>query len=136
MSESPAAVVRALFERVNAGAIEEALELLAQDAVFEVPPDASVEPDIYRGREGARRYFDGFDGLIDDIRFDLLGLEEVTDDAVLAESKLSGHGTTTGIQVEQGTFVVLTVRDGLVTWIKPYTDRETALAELRTRSER
>jgi ketosteroid isomerase-like protein len=136
MSESPAAVVRALFERVNAGAIEEALELLARDAVFEVPPDASVEPDIYRGREGARRYFDGFDGLIDDIRFDLLGLEEVTDEAVLAESKLSGRGTTTGIQVEQGTFVVLTVRDGLVTWIKPYTDRETALAALRTRSER
>jgi ketosteroid isomerase-like protein len=135
MSESPAAVVRALFERVNAGAIEEALELLAHDAVFEVPPDASVEPDIYRGREGARRYFDGFDGLIDDIRFDLLGLEEVTDDAVVAESRLSGRGTTTGIQVEQGTFVVLTVRDGLVTWIKPYTDRETALAELRTRSE-
>jgi ketosteroid isomerase-like protein len=135
MSESPAAVVRALFERVNAGAIEEALELLAHDAVFEVPPDASVEPDIYRGREGARRYFDGFDGLIDDIRFDLLGLEEVADDAVVAESRLSGRGTTTGIQVEQGTFVVLTVRDGLVTWIKPYTDRETALAELRTRSE-
>jgi ketosteroid isomerase-like protein len=135
MSESPAAVVRALFERVNAGAIEEALELLAHDAVFEVPPDASVEPDIYRGREGARRYFDGFDGLIDDIRFDLLGLEEVTHDAVLAESRLSGRGTTTGIQVEQGTFVVLTVRDGLVTWIKPYSHRETALAELRTRSE-
>jgi ketosteroid isomerase-like protein len=136
MSESPAAVVRALIERVNAGAIDDALELLARDSVFEIPPEASVEPDTYLGREGARRYFSGFDGMIDDVRFELLDLEQVTDDTVLAEATLRGRGSTTGIQVEQGTFAVLTVRDGLVTWIKPYVDRDAALAAARARAER
>ena len=46
-----------------------------------------------------------------------------------------GRGTTTGIPVEQETFVVLTVRGGLVTWIRPYNDREEALAELRSATE-
>ena len=135
MSESPVAVVRALFERINARGIDAVTELLAPDAVFVVPPEASAEPDTYRGHDGARRYFSGFDGVLDEVRFELLDVELVTDDSVLAASRLSGRGTTTGIPVHQETFVVLTVRDGLVTWIKPYDDRETALAELRSRSE-
>jgi ketosteroid isomerase-like protein len=128
MSHSPAAVVRALFERVNAGEIDGAIELLAPDAVFVVPPEASAEPDTYRGHDGARRYFSGFDGVLDDVRFELLELEQVANETALAATRLHGRGTSTGIPVEQDTFVVLTVCDGLVTWIKPYNDREAALA--------
>jgi ketosteroid isomerase-like protein len=131
MSE-PVAVVRALFERVNAGDIDGVLELLAPDSVFVVPPEASAEPDTYRGHDGARRYFSGFDGILDDVRFELLDFDQVTDDTVLAASRLTGRGTTTGIPVEQETFVVLTVRGGLVTWIRPYNDRDEALAALRS----
>ena len=135
MSESPVAVVRALFERVNAGDIDGVVELLAHDSVFVVPPEASAEPDTYRGHDGARRYFSGFDGILDDVRFNLLDIEQATDDTVLASTRLTGRGTTTGIPVEQETFVVLTVRGGLVTWIRPYNDREEALAELRSATE-
>jgi ketosteroid isomerase-like protein len=134
MSLSAAAVVRALFERVNAGELDGAIELLAPDAVFVVPPDASAEPDTYRGHDGARRYFSGFDGVLDEVRFELLDLEQVTDDTVLAAAKLRGRGTTTGIPVEQETFVVLRVRDGLVSWIRPYADRESALERIHTGS--
>jgi ketosteroid isomerase-like protein len=136
MSESPVAVVRALFEHANAGEIDRVIDLLAPDSVFVVPPEASAEPDTYRGRDGARRYFSGFDGALDGVRFELLDIVEVTTDAALAATRLTGRGTTTGIQVEQDTFVLLTVRDGLVTRIKPYTDREQALAELRSPAER
>jgi ketosteroid isomerase-like protein len=135
MSESPVAVVRALFERVNAGEIDRVLELLAPDSVFVVPPEASAEPDTYRGHDGARRYFGGFDGILDDVRFELLDCDQVTDDTVLAASRLTGRGTTTGIPVEQETFVVLTVRGGLVTWIRPYSDRDEALADVRSSTQ-
>jgi ketosteroid isomerase-like protein len=134
MSQSPPAVVRALFERVNAGDIDGTIELLAPDAVFVVPPEASAEPDTYRGHDGARRYFSGFDGVLDDVRFELLELEQVADDTVLAATRLRGRGTTTGIPVAQEVFVLLTVRDGLVTWIRPYAERESALKAIRARS--
>jgi ketosteroid isomerase-like protein len=130
MSESPVAVVRALFERVNSGDVESVIELLAPDARFVVPPEASAEPDTYEGHEGARRYFRGFDGVLDDVRFDLIELEQVSPDTVLAETRLRGRGTTTGIPVEQQTYALFTVRAGLVTGIRPYADREAARAAL------
>ncbi len=70
MSESPAAVVRELFRRINSGDTESALELMAPDVLLVVPPDASAEPDTYEGHDGARRYFAGFDGVLEEVRFD------------------------------------------------------------------
>jgi ketosteroid isomerase-like protein len=134
MSESPTAIVRALFDRANSGDIDAVLELLAPDSVMDVPPEASAEPDTYEGHEGARRYFAGFDGVLDDVRFDLLAIEEVSPDTVLTDARLSGRGTTTGIFVEQSTFVVLTVRDGRISSIRPYASREAALAGVRSGS--
>jgi ketosteroid isomerase-like protein len=128
MSESATAIVRALFERANSGDIDAVLELLAPDSVMEVPPEASLEPDTYEGHEGARRYFAGFDGILDDVRFELVSIEEISPDIVLTDAKLTGRGTTTGIFVEQTTFVVLTVRGGCVSSIRPYTSRDAALA--------
>lgn len=96
MSESPVAVVRALFERINSGDVESALDLLTPDVVFVVPPDASAEPDTYEGHDGARRYFNGFDGVLAEVRFEPIDLEQVSDDAVLADVRLAGRGAATG----------------------------------------
>jgi ketosteroid isomerase-like protein len=134
MDESPVAVVRALFERASSGDVDSVIELLAPDVRFVVPPDASAEPDTYEGHEGARRYFRGFDGVLDDVRFELVELDQVSPDTVLVETRLSGRGTTTGIPVEQRVYAVITVRAGLVTGIRPYANREAALARLRAGS--
>lgn len=131
MSESPVAVVRALFERANSGDVDALIELLAPDARFVVPPEASAEPDTYEGHEGARRYFRGFDGVLDQVRFELVELDQVSSDTVLAVTRLHGRGKTTGIPVEQQTYVLITVRGGLVAGIRPYAGRGAALAALR-----
>jgi ketosteroid isomerase-like protein len=126
MDESPATVVRRLFERYRQAGVEGALELIAPDFMLVVPPEASAEPDTYEGHAGARRYFDGFEGVLEEVGFELLELEEVSTDTVITEMKLSGRGAATGIRVEQLTYTVLTVRDGLVTWIMPFGDRASA----------
>jgi ketosteroid isomerase-like protein len=136
MSESPAAIVRAFFDRANASGTDGALELLAPDAVLVVPPEASAEPDTYRGHDGARRYFSGFEGVLEEVRFEVLEVEPLNDDTVLVKTRLHGRGTTTGIAVDQDTFAVVTVRDGLVTWIKPFNERESALAAVRDGAQR
>ena len=134
MRESPVAVVRELLERINSGDVESGLELLTPDVVFVVPPDASAEPDTYEGHEGARRYFNGFDGVLDEVRFEPIDLEQVSDDTVLADMSLAGRGAATGIPVAQRTFVLMTVRDGLVSWIMPYAERAAALEAVRSRA--
>ena len=110
MTESPAAVVRRFFERYQQAGVDGALELITPETVLVVPPEASAEPDTYEGADGGRRYFAGFEGALDDVRFDLVDVEETPPDIALAEMRLLGRGAATGIEVAQTTFLVITVR--------------------------
>jgi len=91
MSESSVETVSRLYERVSAGGVEAAIELMADDFVATVPPSMSAEPDSYEGHAGARRYFAGFEGLIDDVRFEPIEIVE-EGDAVIVWLRFSGRG--------------------------------------------
>jgi ketosteroid isomerase-like protein len=123
-------LVRELFRRFGSGGLDHALELISEDSVFEVPGDMSAEPDVYKGHDGARRYFAGFDGLMDDVRFEPLDLEQ-HGDVVIASVRFSGRGVASGIEVEQFAAVNVWVRDGKVVRMDPHPDLESARAALR-----
>ena len=101
MGGSAETVVRELVERINSGDIGLALELITPDARFVVPPEASAEPDTYEGREGARRYFDGFEGILDEVHFGLIDLDEVAPGTILAAVRLSGRGAATASRLRR-----------------------------------
>ena len=125
MSESSLATVRQLFERFELGRLEAALELVSEDFVAEIPGSMSAEPYVYEGHDGARRYFAGFDGLIEEVRFEPLEFLE-DGDAVIVWLRLTGRGAASGIEVEQHAAVVTWVKDGKVTGMEPHPDVETA----------
>jgi ketosteroid isomerase-like protein len=121
--------VRLLFERFAEGGIEPALEGLSEELVIEIPADMSAEPDTYHGHEGARRYFDGFDGMIEDLRYEPLELIPVGED-VLAHVRLSGRGASSGLDVALEPYVMHELADGKIVRIRPYPDLESARAAL------
>jgi ketosteroid isomerase-like protein len=125
MSESNVEVVRRLFELYAGGGVEAALELLDEELVVEIPPDLSAEPDVYHGHEGALRYFAGFDGMLDDIRYEALELIPAGEH-VLACIRLSGRGVSSGVDVELETVVLHTLEGGKITRMRPYPDLESA----------
>jgi ketosteroid isomerase-like protein len=131
MPGSSAQIVRELFERFGSGGLEPALELLGEDVVMTVPPSMSAEPDVYEGHEGARRYFAGFDELIDELTFDPLEIEEEEDGTVIAWMRFGGRGVTSGIQVEQYAAVICRVEGGKVVRMEAQPDMETARAVSR-----
>ena len=118
-------VVQALFDRFAEGGIEPTLELFDDDVLIEIPPDMSAEPDDYRGHDGVRRYFDGFDGMIEDLRYEALELIPVGD-AVLAHVRLSGRGASSGLDVSLDPYVLHELEGGRIRRIRPYPDREDA----------
>jgi ketosteroid isomerase-like protein len=130
MNEANVEVVGRLFELYASGGIEAALEVMDEDIVIVIPADVSAEPDTYRGHEGARRYFAGFEGMLEDIRYEMFELL-VEGDHVLARSRLAGRGVSSGLEVELQTVVVHTVEGGKITRIVPYTDLESARDALR-----
>ncbi len=130
MSDRNVEVVRQLFELYASGGLEAVLEVMDENIEIVIPPDVSAEPDTYRGHEGARRYFAGFDGMLEDVRYEAFELIP-EGDHVLARARLAGRGVSSGLEVELGTFVVHTVVDGKVTRIVPYADLESARQSLR-----
>jgi ketosteroid isomerase-like protein len=129
MSDPKVDLVRELLERANddRGSI---YELISEDFVAEVPPSLSAEPDVYEGHAGVRRYMDAFDGLLDDVRFEVLEFH-VEGEQVIADLVLKGRGVASGIAVEQRSAVVHSVAGGKVTRMEPYPDLEAARAALR-----
>jgi len=129
VTESNVEIVRRMFERFAEGGIEGTLEVIDQNVVVEIPPDMSAEPDTYLGHDGVRRYFAGFDGMIEALRYVPLELIPVGD-AVLAHVRLSGRGVTSGLDVSLEPYVLHELRDGKLIRIRPYPDRESAEAAL------
>jgi ketosteroid isomerase-like protein len=118
-------IVRRLFECFAEGGIEAALPGMDERLVIEIPPDMSAEPDIYHGHEGARRYFAGFDGMLEDVRYEPVELIAVGD-RVLAHARMSGRGVSSGLDVELEAFVVHELAGGKITRMRPYPDMESA----------
>lgn len=125
MSEADLELVRRLFDLYESGGVEAALTVMDDDIVIVIPPDLSAEPDTYRGLDGARRYFAGFAGMLEEIRYE--AFELIPEGRhVLAHARLSGRGVSSGLEVELGTVVVHTVEGGKITRIEPYADLESA----------
>jgi ketosteroid isomerase-like protein len=130
MSEQNVEVVRRLFELYGSGGMEAALEVMDEEIEIVIPPDMSAEPDSYHGHDGARRYFAGFEGMIDDVSYEALELIP-EGEHVLARARLGGRGASSGLEVDLESVVVHTVEGGKITRIVPYTDLESARKSLR-----
>ena len=126
MSDENVEIIRRAHEAVNRVGVDALLELIHPDFEAIISPELSVEPDTYRGREGMRRYFAGFEGVMKDVSFhpeELIGVG----DKVFAAMLLSATGVGTGIEVKQLTYQVWTLRDGKALRVDTYKERSDAL---------
>ena len=129
MPEENIEVVRRLFEDYAEGGVEAVLEGADENVVIEIPPELSAEPDTYRGHDGVRRYFAGFEGMLDDVRYEAL---EITGYGrfVIAHIRLSGRGMSSGLDAELEAYVVHEIEDGRIVRIRPYAELEDAQAAI------
>ena len=130
MTDAKVELVRELYERINGDDLESIYELLSEDFVAEVPPSLSAEPDVYEGHAGVRRYMDGFQGHLDDVRFEV-GEFLLEGERVIADMLVKGRGAASGIPVEQASAVVHTITRGKVARMDVYPDVEAARGSLR-----
>jgi len=131
VSESNLELVQRLFDLFGEGrGIEPALEVLHPDVVIDIPPDMSAEPDTYHGHDGVRRYFAGFEGMLDDVTYDEPVEFIPVGDAVIARARMSGRGASSGLDVGLDSYVVHEFADGKVVRMTPFPDLESARSAL------
>ena len=127
MSQQDLEVVRSMLETLNESGVEAAMDQIHPDFEGVTPPELSPEPDTYRGHEGVRRYFAGFEGVMDEVRWEADELMEAPDERVVAGIRLLTRSVTTGLELELPVWQVCTVRDGKVLRIDGFAKREDAL---------
>jgi ketosteroid isomerase-like protein len=116
-----------LFDAFNSEDMQRVLELTHADFEVTVPAELSAEPDVYRGHDGMRRYFESFRDAMEEIRFRSEGFRDAGEDTIVA-MRISARGRRTGIPVEQHMTGVWTVRDGKVLRVRVYESEERAPA--------
>jgi ketosteroid isomerase-like protein len=131
---STAEMVREMFAAFEADGVDGALRHFAPDAVLVVGPETSAEPDTYEGIPGGRRYFEGFEGALDEVRFELLDIPDERPGAIIGTVKLSGVGAATRIPVEQIVLMTFEVRDEQLVRVVAHPTIESARAELGRQS--
>ena len=126
MSQTNVDVIRRMDDAWLRGDFDAALAYFAADAVI----DMTVRPDgeLYHGPEGMYEAMRVWVQSWDDYRFETDDYIDAGDDRVLTLWRERGRGKGSDIEVELVGGSVWTVREGLVTHVKPYIEREAAVA--------
>ena len=120
-------IVQRGFEAFNREGIEGIIPLIHPEFEATTPPDLASEPDTYRGPDGVRRWFQSFDEVMDQIRWDARGFRQVGD-RVVVEFTLRARGKTTGLDFGQDAVMVWELRDGKAVRLDLYPTLDQALA--------
>jgi ketosteroid isomerase-like protein len=122
-------IVRNGFAAFNRDGVEGILPFLDPDFEATTPPNLASEPDTYRGHDGVRRWFDSFDEVMEEIRWDPRAFHE-EGGRVVVEFTLRARGKTSGLDFGQEAVMVWELRDGKAIGLELYPTLEEARASL------
>jgi ketosteroid isomerase-like protein len=131
VAEDKVAIVRRLYEANCSGPPETTVEVALSlvDPAFEFRSRvAAVEGSMYRGYEGARKYFADMADAWREWQNEPGEIIDVGRDAVLVDSTFRGVGKESGVEVELRSAIVFVVARGKVVRGLSYPTREEALA--------
>jgi ketosteroid isomerase-like protein len=120
-------IVQRGFDAFNEKGVEGIIPLIHSDFEATTPPSLASEPDTYRGRNGIRRWFDSFDEVMDEIRWEPHQFRQVGE-RVLVEFTLRARGKTTGLDFGQDAVMVWEIRDGKASRLDLFQTLDEALA--------
>jgi ketosteroid isomerase-like protein len=120
LSRETVEVIREIYRRYR-GDPESALELIDPQIVWIEPPEIP-DSEVFLGHDGLRRSLRKFVGTWENFQLDVIELVDAGDD-VLAQTRLTGAGKGSGVQVGEDQFVVWTVRDGKAVKLQMFFDR-------------
>jgi ketosteroid isomerase-like protein len=118
--DDPSELLRRLLDEARGGRIEDAAELMAPDVEW-YGSVGGLEPGLAHGRDEVRASFEDYRASWDQLTF----IDEATISSgsrALGLVRERARGMGSGVEVEQGAAVMITVRDGKIAKIVSYLD--------------
>jgi ketosteroid isomerase-like protein len=128
MAEDAVQVVEAALSGTATGDPEAVVPHIHPEFEMRTPPGLAAEPDLYRGPDGVRRWFESFYEVMDEVRVEASELEALSDDLVVANLRIKARGRATGLDLEQQAATLARVADAKVRELRLFADRDQALA--------
>ena len=107
---------------------EALLPLVHPDFEMETLPGIAAEPQVYRGPEGMRRWWESFYEVMDAVKVEPTEFHDAGPNQVVMEAMLRATGQSSGLEVEQETFLLCHLQDDQLIRIEFFTSLEEALA--------
>jgi ketosteroid isomerase-like protein len=111
MSQRDVKLLREGFSRLADDGYESLLPLVHPEFEMTTRPGIAAEPQTYRGEEGMRRWWETFYEVMDEVRVEPSEYHDVGNGRVVIDFILRATGQTSGLEVEQHSFMMIHVRD-------------------------
>lgn len=121
-------VIAQTFRLLDSDTYEQALELIDERFVMETPSELASEPDVYRGPEGVRRWWESFLEVMQSVQVEVEEVDAIDDNTALVVFAIKARGRTTGIDTEQRAVGLATASEGKLLSLEFFTDLERARA--------
>jgi ketosteroid isomerase-like protein len=128
MAATDVDLVRNAFERLPQKGYEALLPLVHPEFEMETPVGQAAEPQLYRGVDGMRRWWESFYEVMDEVRVEPVAYHDAGDGMVVVEVTLSARGQASGLETSQPACLLCTQRDGLLARIEFFGSADEALA--------
>ncbi len=132
MTRTDVELIEETFKLLDSETYERALPLVGEDFEMVTTSELASEPDVYRGPEGIRRWFDSFLQAMDHVRVEGKRFHQVGDEQVIVEFRLLARGRASGIEAGQDAIGLATVRDGKLSRLEFFLSLEEARAAARS----
>lgn len=128
MSAEDVELLRTNFAALAEEGYEALLPLVHPEFEMETLPGIAAEPQVYRGPEGMRRWWESFYEVMDAVSVEPTAYHDAGPGRVVLEARLRARGQSSGLEVTQNTFLLCHLRDGLLTRIEFFVTLDEALA--------
>jgi ketosteroid isomerase-like protein len=127
VSEKNAELVRRVYDLLMEGGVDAALELAADDCVWDWSNSIGPAKGIYRGKEQVREFSASFVEAFDEVLWDPVEIVEVDDSRVIVVNHIRMRGRGSGVEVEAVGAQLWTITDRRVSSVKLFQSKAGAL---------
>jgi hypothetical protein len=121
-------VITRTFRLLDSDSYERALDFIDERFEMATPAELASEPDVYRGPEGVRRWWESFLDVMDYVRLEMEEVHPLDDDRALIEFVIRARGRSSGIETEQRAVGLATADGGKLLRLELFTSLELARA--------
>jgi ketosteroid isomerase-like protein len=127
MSRENVELVRRVFEVVNRGGVDAALEFAADDCVWDWSNSIGPAKGVYRGKQQVREFTASFVEAFEEARWDPEEIIDVDDTRVIVVNHVRLRGRGSGVEVDAVGAQLWTIVDGAAQSVKLYQSKADAL---------